>query len=539
MNLGRYFHTLRYLRPIQFYGRLAQHLPRCPPKCSPPPELRHMSEAWSPTVSRRQSLVGPASFVFLNEGRSLDFPSDWDSPDIAKLWRYNLHYFDDLSAIGSSDRSQWQNALMDRWIVENPVGIGTGWEPYPLSIRIVNWIKLALSGRSLSAMQVHSLAIQVRYLTGRLEWHLLGNHLLTNAKALIFAGIFFSGTEAENWLRSGLRVLEKQLPEQILSDGAHYELSPMYHSLMLEDLLDLINLYVTYGMHPPSHWWDITSRMGGWLSAMTHPDGEITFFNDAAQGIAPTPVELAAYANRLGLNYAMCSPCATASGYARLETDGAVLFMDLAPVGPDFLPGHAHADTLSFEFSLRGQRLMVNSGTSVYGQSAERERQRGTAAHNTVRVDGLDSSEVWHGFRVARRAKSHNVECGAGTAAAMHDGYQRLPGCPEHHRRWQLGSGELTIKDEVAGLGHHRVEAYFHLHPFWRVEGIGSRNYRLTDSTGMYAELELDTALDWDVQPSTWHPHFGVSVSNVRFVGTYIGQLPVRFTTRLTWPCAY
>ena len=80
--------------------------------------------------------------------------------------------------------------------------------------------------------------------------------------------------------------------------------------------------------------------------------------------------------------------------------------LDVAPVGPDYLPGHAHADTLSFELSLFGQRVLVNSGTSQYEAGPERSRQRGTAAHNTVIVDGHDSSEVWAGFRVARRASS-------------------------------------------------------------------------------------------------------------------------------------
>ena len=78
---------------------------------------------------------------------------------------------------------------------------------------------------------------------------------------------------------------------------------------------------------------------------------------------------------------------------------------DVGEIGPDYRPGHAHADTLCFELSVFGQRLVVNSGTSEYGLGAERLRQRGTAAHSTVQIDGADSSEVWSGFRVARRAR--------------------------------------------------------------------------------------------------------------------------------------
>ena len=65
-----------------------------------------------------------------------------------------------------------------------------------------------------------------------------------------------------------------------------------------------------------------------------------------------------------------------------------------------------HADNLSFEWSLGEQRVLVNSGTSLYGVSSERHRQRKTKSHNTVEIDGFDSSEIWSGFRVARRASS-------------------------------------------------------------------------------------------------------------------------------------
>ena len=57
---------------------------------------------------------------------------------------------------------------------------------------------------------------QIRYLSKNLEWHILGNHLLTNAKSLIFAGLFFEGNEARKWLKTGIKILEDQLDEQVL-----------------------------------------------------------------------------------------------------------------------------------------------------------------------------------------------------------------------------------------------------------------------------------------------------------------------------------
>src|SRR5438270_568337 len=89
----------------------------------------------------------------------------WDAfvlPDAAKLWLYNLHYFDDLRAEGATDRLPWQRDLIARWIVENPPAAGNGWEPYPASLRIVNWIAWALAGNDLGAAALQSLAVQVR-----------------------------------------------------------------------------------------------------------------------------------------------------------------------------------------------------------------------------------------------------------------------------------------------------------------------------------------------------------------------------------------
>ena len=208
---------------------------------------------------------------------------------LEKLWLYQLHYFDDLNAQSAEKRTDWHKLLIERWINENPPCRGNGWESYPISLRIVNWIKWTLAGNELSQDAVSSLAVQVRYLFERLEWHLLGNHLFANAKALVFAGLFFQGEEAAKWLNRGLKILSRQVREQILPDGGHFERSPMYHSIILEDLLDLYNLSVAYEQDFPAHWKHLPDTwknriqtMRFWLKAMTHPDGEIALFNDAA-----------------------------------------------------------------------------------------------------------------------------------------------------------------------------------------------------------------------------------------------------------------
>ncbi len=466
-------------------------------------------------------MSGSARFRFLSTERQLASPEDWNHPSWPKLWLYNLHYFDDLVADGATTRRDWHHALIDTWIRDNSPGKGTGWEPYPTSLRIVNWIKWALAGNSLSSAAVHSLAVQTRWLCRRLEYHLLGNHLWANAKALVFAGAFFEGFEAAGWLRRGLRLLRRQLEEQILADGGHFEGSPMYHSIVLADVLDLIQLVQRYPEliepHDEEAWRGAATRMLRWLRAMTHPDGNIAFFNDASFGIAPTVNQLHEYAIRLGLavDDAPLSDMELLreSGYARLKSGAAVLIADVGEIGPAYLPGHAHADTLSFELSVNGQRVVVNGGTSTYETGPERLGQRGTGAHNTVVVDHQDSSEVWGSFRVARRARPFDVRIGREEGRlwleAAHDGYLRLPGRVVHRRRWELSQSGLEITDHIDG-GYSCAEAFLHVHPELVVMGKGAAAL-ISGQPDIHVEVSMaDGAID--IELGAWHPRFGVTL---------------------------
>jgi uncharacterized heparinase superfamily protein len=535
--LIRYWHTLRHLRPVQFYGRVWFRLVRPSVDLRPAPPIRTLhSGQWALPVRRSPSMVSAERFCFLNEVRDLT-AHGWDDAALEKLWRYNLHYFDDLNAQDAPERGAWHQALLLRWVRDNPPASGSGWEPYPTSLRIVNWIKWTLAGNELPSECIDSLAVQVRWLAQRLEVHLLGNHLLANAKALIFAGAFFEQEESETWLAKGLAVLRRELPEQILSDGGHFERSPMYHTIILEDLLDIENITKAYGLGAFIRV-ELIAKMRDWLSAMCHPDGEIAFFNDTAFGIAPTPTQLNKYAERMK-HPVQAVPSngmvrLAESGYVRLQNGDALLLVDVAPIGPSYLPGHAHADTLSFELSLHGQRVVVNSGTSCYGNGLERQRQRGTASHNTLVIDGQDSSEVWSGFRVARRAHVHSLNC-AETAdgarvEASHDGYRRLPGSNLHRRSWSLNHGSLVIEDEVTGVFDH-AQIRFHLHPeiAFLESSVGKVSLRLPDGNIVQVLIQGGNFL---AEQTTWHPYFGVAKLNTCLVAVLIDS---KVSTIIKW----
>lgn len=527
-----YFHTLRYLRPIQIWGRILFRLSRAKPDLRAGPARRPVEREWELPAPRPVSMQSPTRFRFLNVEGEVVKPGDWNSEAFAKLWLYNLHYFDDLNAEAATERVDWHRALIHRWIEENPPGTANGWEPYPLSLRIINWIKWHLAGNELDSRTSHSIAVQVRFLMCSLEYHILGNHLFVNAKALVFAGCFFEGKEAKAWLLKGLSILDSEIPEQILGDGGQFERSPMYHALAYEDMLDLVNLSQAFPApfatleRRATEWRKVAQGMGRWLRVMCHPDGEIAFFNDAAIGIAPPPRHLFDYARRLGFPDARLNEeifHLDSTGYIRLCKGEAVLLIDVAPIGPDYLPGHAHADTLSYELSLYGKRVLVNSGTSRYGSGPKREWERSTAAHNTIEVDGESSSETWSGFRVARRAYPFDVsiERKGDTliVEAAHDGFCRLAGQPIHRRRWILSKKKLEVYDTIDGEFDHAVSRLY-FHPDLLIDQNEFRGSISWSDHKAHWEMGRSQGV---LEASHWHPEFGVSIASKSLV-TAIAQ---------------
>ncbi len=526
--LNQLFWTVKYLRFEQIFFRFKYFLI--------PVKVAKLNFQLTKTIAKwhwQQHESSPICFLpgrevrFINETASLDQLSGWNDRRYSKLWLYNLHYFDDLNARDSARRFEIQYQLVTRWIEQNPAPEGNGWEPYPLSLRLVNWVKWcsrhSLSDKSLVA----SIGQQVDVLYQRLEYNILGNHLFANAKALVFVGCYLGAQFGQKYLDKGLQILRVELQEQFLADGAHFELSPMYQATMLWDVLDLINLAKT-SSNPSllelSSALESTFEKGiGWYDVMLHPDQQVAFFNDSAMELSPTKSELLEYASKIGLNVSLrkAKPLQTLrpSGYSRVNMPRHVAFFDHASVGPDYLPGHAHADTLSLEWTVLGKRILVNSGTSVYGNGEERLRQRKTAAHNTVQIDGRDSSEVWSGFKVARRAKVHDFQSnqvnGGVVLSASHNGYARMFNKLMHHRQINCSESELWVVDKITGKHKHAV-ATWHLHPSIAVTQLSKQQSVLTDTSGLKIVFSTDGELQ--VQPSSWHPKFGVSVASTKLV---------------------
>ena len=270
----------------------------------------------------------------------------------------------------------------------------------------------------------------------------------------------------------------------------------MYQAFILEDVLDLLqlgSLFPDLGARV-GKWRGIAGKMLDWLLAMTHPDGGISFFNDAAEGMAGRISELKRYAARMGIygkkeKGVRAMRRAGGSGYFRLEAGLATVIGDLAPLGPDHLPAHGHADIMSFEMSLGKQRIFVNGGTSEYGKGSRRQWERGTQAHNTVSLGHENSSELWGGFRVGRRSRITERWVEKRKARGEHDGYKHLPGSPRHRRGWHLSGHDLIVEDQIKPP-HSEAVANFCLAPGLRLQGAAGR-WVVLDQSKKVSEIKL------------------------------------------------
>ena len=420
------------------------------------------------------------------------------------------------------------------------------WNSYAIATRIAWWIRayLALGPRWWSDRArfrdafLGSLWRQAAFLSRHLEWDLRANHLLRDAVGLAWAGRFFRGAAPRRWLRQAARLARSQAREQVLADGGHFERSPLYHLHVMEDLHSLALLCRDNDVSVALR--QTWLSMAEFLVWLRHPDGDIPLLNDAAGGAGPVADAMLAAAaaqdpafdagRRAGGRYF------PDSGLAVWHGAPWSLFFDVGPVGPDCQPGHAHADTLNIECSFRGLRLFVDPGTYAYDDDERRRYDRGTAAHNTVTVDDRNSSEVWHIFRVGARAQPRAVRVDVGpqgmTASAAHDGYDRLPGTPRHHRQVAVAErGSLRIVDRVDGSGEHDLRGGLLLDPAWKVESTaggwlltqGQRRVRvvLNGSPGLQPQT-----LDRPV-----HPQYGVELQTTRLAWRVRTTLPFEVAT--------
>jgi uncharacterized heparinase superfamily protein len=433
----------------------------------------------------------PAAYTPL-DGSALTISSPAHWPGLAslpgaapRLWRAELHYWDWAWGLADApDRRAARRAfaaLWRSWRQSCAFGRGDAWLPYPTALRAWSWCGLhrdLVAGSELAAEFAAELASHAGFLRRHLESDRGGNHLVKDLKALIGLAVFLGD---EPLRRRSLRLLTDQLAVQVLPDGGHYERAPAYHCQVLADLIDIADLLSAADCGSAPALTRAIARMRRWLGAVLTPDGAVPLLNDGCP--VPGPL-LIALRPLPGPKVPLLVLADT--GLVRAAAGGWHLLADVGAPCPDELPAHAHADTLGCVVHVDGAALLVDTGTSTYAAGPGRDYERSTAAHNTLEIDGTDSTEVWSAFRAGRRARVHGLavrqEPGRLSIQAAHDGYRQLPGRPVHHRRWTLTAAGLQVDDQVTGGGRHALAVRWHLAPDAAVRvGTGEAAVRTAD----------------------------------------------------------
>lgn len=514
LPIRRLWHTACHLQPRQLLYQVRRRL--WPPRLQDHVNLRSQVRPLPvmPGIQRAPTYLGKGRFRFLNREEDLGSHIDWQAAGLPRLWQYNLHYFDYLNQPGFDYDTGL--SMINSWINHHPPrSTAVGWEPYPISLRLINWIKfLTIWHKTIPPYVIESLLLQTVNLQKQIEYHVGGNHLWANSKALWYAGAFLGEASLADL---GKKIVLAEMQEQFLPDGGHFELSPMYHSLLTEDLLDLVNLCQNVTINDNNkalmRLRETAGRALGWLGAIVDDQGQIPLLNDAAYGIAGTYKELLSYAQRLGvmadwqkIPITNIGPWSgrNLSGYVLVSHGPFRLLWDTAPLGPDYLLGHAHSDMLSVLLDFRGQSILTDTGVSQYVEGEQRLYERGTAAHNTVVLDGLEQAEMWKAFRVGRRGYPEHFVIEGQKLRCSHTGFEIWQAGLRHERILSLLDNGFELTDCVTGPGSHGYQAFFHFAPEVQIEALPGGVFRINQQLLLKswgAEAKLAT--------SKYSPEFG------------------------------
>jgi hypothetical protein len=408
---------------------------------------------------------------------------------------------------------------LDAWLTDNPWPYGVNWSrSMEVAVRAVNWMWAAaffaaareftpaLKQRFLKAMLQHGDQIlsNLEYTDNN------GNHYLSNGVGLLFLGVLFAELQpAAAWRKKGGEIVWGEIRRQVHPDGVDFEQGLGYHGLVAEFWYSCVLLCQRNGVDIPAHVRPRLERMFDFMLAYTRPDGTFPQLGDnddgRLAGIDDEPV--GSHCRHLGVGGAMfhradllgaagdaldsaawlCGPevlhlertpprassrAFPAGGFYVMRTPEVSLIVDAGEVGMRGIGGHGHADVLSFELWAAGAAILVDSGTYTYSADAAlRQVLRGTSAHNTVRVDGQDSSRLGDGrwlWLIENDARPLDVDWrsdeGCDTFVGSHTGYRRLAEPVTHTRRISFDKRNCVwrIEDVIDGSGAHLIELFFH-----------------------------------------------------------------------------
>ena len=468
---------------------------------------------------------------------------------LAKAWCFTSEkkYVDEIV-------QQWRH-----WQEKNPYPLGINWSSaLEVAFRSLSWlwVRNLLAGcadlpKTFDADLLSGLRQNGRYISRFNSRYFSPNtHLLGEAVALLYIGILCPEIpEAPRWLNWAWEIVVNESARQVRPDGVYFEQTLYYHVYALDLFLYARALAARNGFVIPERLDDTLTRMLDFLLAVCEGGAEGFGDDDGGRVFNPRRNRVEHMSDPLALGAAeyqradwgavsglteeaiwIFGEAAVAlssgerpkleAGAEAFESGGVYLIrdtepfpqqmiIDAGPMGADTC-GHGHADALSISFSLDGRRCLIDPGTYSYMSAGDdRARFRGTSAHNTMRVDGVDQSISKGPFNWVEVTNAQATQWLSGELfdlfEGQHDGYCSLPDPVLHQRLvFHVKGSFWLVLDRIQGKQEHLLETFWHFHPEFQVSSqsgtilASSLSPNLTG--GQRSQMHLLLA-----QPSIWN----------------------------------
>jgi hypothetical protein len=559
-----------------------------------------------PVNWHRDPLTGieaPLSF-----GKELNYRDERLVGNIKILWELGRHqHLIPLAvAYACTGEIRYRDAVavhIETWIDDNPYGSGIHWcSALESALRLTSWAVV----HSLLALRdgedglfsavvdpeklgraIYQQVWFVRHFLSR--YSSANNHLVGELTGLwVACCVFDMGKKGESWADDAQQRLEREAKLQVHKDGVDKEQACYYHLWVMEYFLFAWIVGLRSKRFFSDAFCERVLLMANFLRAVTPAgglppqigdadDGFVTRFNldwpkDAYRDVlaavesvcenrvipAPLPQKVFWYslcAGRIPQVADQMTAIGNAypaffreGGYAVLGRGGVHVVFDGGPLGYPSIAAHGHADALNICLAIDGVWWFVDPGTYAYhSEHGWRDYFRGTAAHNTLQMDGCNQSEMGGPFLWLQRAHARLVDAGSDAhglqwVVGEHDGYKKVDGI--HSRRVELDEvgSNVTISDEVQGKGEHELAVHFHFAPdigvlpgphygTWQANKYGTARMMI---------LAVDDAWQWNVFHGSespklgwFSPALGMKIPACTLRGLWRGYLPAKLVTKI------
>ena len=525
--------------------------------------------------------------------RYLDFASIGDAKITWELSRHQ-HLVTLAKTYRLTDDDRFASELVDQWQDwqrENPYPRGINWaSSLEVAFRSLSWlwVYFLLEGTPAMTPELREQWLRAMALSGRhIELYLStyfspNTHLLGEAVALFFIGTLCPELHSSSrWKRRGWEIVLRQSERQVRPDGFHFEQSTYYHvyaldlllharvlaslndmpfpaeyDRRLEKMLDALAVLCRAGT--PPRWGDDD---GGRLfdprrnraEHLADPlaTGAVLFgrgdFKLLAGGLREETLWLlgeqgVAEFDRIEAKHqSMNSVALPETGLYVMSSSERKLqaVIDAGPQGA-LRAGHGHADALSLTLHAAEVELLGDPGTFEYvGAGMERDQFRGTAAHNTLQLDGRNQSDpkgpfAWKSLTKAKAEtwiSGQNFDLFVGS----HDGFSQREN-PAIHRRWVFFRKRKfwLVRDLMLGTGKHQLDLRWHLNPKLSCSNSDKGRF-FSPAEGRGIALISPAGQIWSktVEQGAWSPAYGIKERAIEVRFTTVTTLPAEFATLL------